>query len=169
MSLPQEVLDEHAALFRLFQNNRWVQRGENGVLACTNDVPPAQPMQVPTITLTKALSPPLSMSKQYWSQDSPEDEPELVYLVVIQGQGGAAQSKLTIGWTLEIVATALMGAAANSLSVVFSGAILKSDVKKIGYARFDCKFVKVEKLTREMESSANAELGTDDFVIPVHC
>jgi hypothetical protein len=166
-SLPQEELDEHATLFRLFQNRRWAQLGENGVLECTNQVPPAQPLLVPTITLTTVLSRPSSVFQQYSVENPSEEEPELVYLLVVQGQGGAAQSQLVIGWDLKTVAVELMSIAVNSLSVVFCGAIMKTDVEKIKDVKY--KLVKVNKLTTEKESSVNAKLKTESFVIPVQC
>jgi len=78
--------------------------------------------------------------------------PELAYLLVAQGGGSLTGS--IVRTTLFSVGTSMMEEALNGYSIVFSGAMLKADLAKIGDRKYT--FVKVDSLDALLQDKSHA-------------
>jgi hypothetical protein len=131
----QEELDRHIDLFRLGKDGMWLKPDDNpnrnpgadikfeAVQIRISDVA----VGVPRIRVPRALR----GATQSRSPSDKTQQPELAYLLVIQGSSGALLSKPQIKWGLRAVGSELLSAAANGLDVVFAGAILRTNVTKL--------------------------------------
>jgi hypothetical protein len=80
---------------------------------------------VPRIRATRALRQPARGD----SDNAPQ--PKVAYLLAVQGSSGALVSKPLIKWTLEAAGSEMLYAAANGLNVVFTGVILRKNVRRL--------------------------------------
>ena len=132
----QQELDQYVELFRFGQDGMWLKPDDNskdnpdtGTKFKTVPVRiPDAAVEVPRIKVTQALRENWGSSRSL--SDNPP-QPEVAYLLVVQGSYGALMSKPLIKWSLKEAGTEMLFSAANGLNVVFAGAILKQNVKKL--------------------------------------
>jgi hypothetical protein len=79
-----------------------------------------QPSQIPMVHISAALKPGVGVNP-------PLNSVELVYFIVVEGRNGSIRSKLVYRTDLHRVGTDILWECVNGYSVVFSGAMLKTD------------------------------------------
>lgn len=106
----------------------WLQQDTRDVLICSTE--PGMNLSIPKCVVSPCLR---NTNSGPAGHDKPSaTSPSLAYLVVIQGREGALRSKLLILSSVQDVGSEMFYHAANGWSAVFSGAILRSDLKKLG-------------------------------------
>ena len=138
--------------------NKWIRPNQQGVLqpgAADDGVP------IPALHISQGLKPSMQSS---FGLDEAKEEPDLAYLLVIQGRSAALCRKVRIFYSLSATTSAMLEEACYNYSTVFSAAILKADVPKLNSSTYS-GFKKFER-TAELSSSG---LETNAWRIPIVC
>lgn len=156
-SFEQEEIEQYKDLIYSLRNNIWLQQDARDKLICSAE--PGLGLQIPKCVVSPCLT----------NTNSARDKPSatstsLAYLVVIQGREGSLRSKLLILSSVQDVGAEMFYHAANGWSAVFSGAILQSDLKRLGgLSVLKQSSIRLEKVSRV------DELGVSDERIPIWC
>ncbi|KAN0098220.1 hypothetical protein V8E51_013883 [Hyaloscypha variabilis] len=139
----QDDLNQHISLLRNGKSDIWMHlsispkgTGETGCARNISFGAADQPWKIPNIHVSRGLRKPHSS----YNGGQPET-PELVYVLVFQGQSGGLRSKLVLRSSLDLVGAEMFLMAANGFSVVFSGALLKKNLEKRGDVDYSFKSV----------------------------
>jgi hypothetical protein len=130
----QDDLDRYVNVIRFGHNDTWVQFLSSAPRSLREpfeqpkftDGPTDQRLTVPKIHVSQGLRnyPP------YGQRRESQEQPDLAYILVVQGCGGAFRSKLVLRTNLETAGAEMFYEAVNGFSVVFTGAILKKNLEK---------------------------------------
>ena len=152
----QEEIDNFAAVLHTWHRDKWVVTNGSGV---PKVVMSDKGVAIPALYTSPGL-------EEYRSANHGYDEPkdangktiQLAYVIVVRGASAALFSKVRVFYSRFAVAAGIIEEALQGLCVVFSAAMLKGDVEKLGHLKV--RFAKVESL-REMIKSADEERVTN--------
>jgi hypothetical protein len=170
----QDDLNRHINLIRHGQNDAWAQL--LSPILKTLGEPPEQPkiaygpadqqLNIPKIHISKGLNG-FRHSRRYLPETEEEQhtlkQPDLAYILVVQGSSGAVRSKLVMRTNLQMTGAEMLYEAVNGFSVVFTGAMLKKNLEKRGDMKY-C-FRKVDSL----DELLNVDSDESQKVIGVLC
>jgi len=133
--------------------SRLLQSGHTGVwnmsgtgLMEWKKVAADQPSQIPMVHVSRALRPRPPV-------DPSSDSVKLSYFIVVEGRNGRICSKLVERTNLNRLGTDILWECANGYSVVFSGAMLKTDWMQRQNWRQGVRFNHVEKKSDLVETA----------------
>lgn len=157
----QEEIDTFAEVLHTPHRDRWVEYNKS-------DVPKVVPIDrqlvpIPTLYTSPGLKDDGSINLRF---DKPKDANgetiELVYVIVVRGPHGALFSKVRVFYSRFAVAAGIMEEALQGFCVVFSAAMLKRDVKRLG--QDGVRFAKMESL-RGLITSVDQETAADVILL----
>ena len=152
----QEEIDNLAAVLHTWHRDKWVETNGTGA---PKVVMSEKGVAIPTLYTSPGLGEDRSVNRGY---DKPKDANgetvKLAYIIVVRGASAALFSKVRVFYSRFAVAAGIIEEALQGLSVVFSAAMLKGDVERLG--RLNVRFAKVESL-RELIKSADEERVTN--------
>jgi len=173
LEFAQEDLDRHINLIRYGQNDAWAQLLSS--VPKNLGGPPEQPKiaygsadlqsKIPKIHISKGLND-FQHSRHYLLKTEEQNslkQPDLAYILVVQGSSGAFRSKLVMRTNLKMTGAEIFYEAVNGFSVVFTSAVLKKNLEKRGDLKY-C-FKKVESL----DELLNVDADESEKVIGVLC
>jgi hypothetical protein len=150
----QDDLDRHVSLIRYGHNGAWAQLLWS--VPRTLGEPPEQPKiaygpadqrsTIPKVHVSQGMKDP-QWSRRYLPQDTEQANlklPDLAYILVVQGCSGMFRSKLVLNTNLQIAGAEMFYEAVNGFSVVFTGAVLKTNLENRG--DLDYSFKKADSL-----------------------
>ncbi|KAL8919741.1 MAG: hypothetical protein Q9208_006607 [Pyrenodesmia sp. 3 TL-2023] len=121
----QEDLNKYSKLFNHGIEGQWLSNSRNPTGGVLKVVDPSPPSTIPKISISWVLNP-TSTSTQ-----SPQLEYPLDFILVIQGNNALERSKVIVARSAEHAATSMLHEAMNGFSVVFTGALLRSDTEEL--------------------------------------
>ncbi|PVH71390.1 hypothetical protein DL98DRAFT_596984 [Cadophora sp. DSE1049] len=138
----QDDLDQHVSLIRYGHNGAWAQLlssvpktlGESPEQPKIAYGPADQRYTIPKIHISQGMND-FQRSRRYLPQETEQDnlkQPDLAYILVVQGSSGMFRSKLVLRTNLQMAGAEMFHEAVNGFSVVFTGAVLKTNLKKRG-------------------------------------
>lgn len=140
-SMSDEIIADFKGLFNCGIRDKWVS-DTNQVFRVVTAGPG---LSVPKVCVSRALDQKLLSSDAHAPHPQPKDS--LVYILVIQGKDASERSKLVTKATLDGAVRALLYEASNGYSVVFSGAIFRSNVNMMFSSAVELDFVKVKDIS----------------------
>jgi hypothetical protein len=145
--LDQTDLDRYAELLRANILGSWVRKDSSPEYAYSQ---PDLQHSIPKVVVSSGMKALRSEIRSYSGVLESEDEEseeldlgqkELVYILITEGRSGAVLSKTVIEPTQERAAAHAMHEALNGFSIVFTAAILKVNVGKLGLNSYSFKAV----------------------------
>ncbi|KAL8672161.1 MAG: hypothetical protein Q9168_003360 [Polycauliona sp. 1 TL-2023] len=127
---PQETLDKYAKLLNHGIEGQWLSDALDPTKAF-GAVDPSLPSKVPKLCISGVLKNRDAQSRYIMSNPPPGMKEPLDFLLVVQGKNASERSKIVVEHKLEDAATSMLHEAINGYSVVFTGAILRSDSNKL--------------------------------------
>lgn len=136
----QDDLDRYLNVIRFGHTDTWVRfitptprsLGEPLEQPTFTDGPIDQRLTIPKIHVSQGLQhfqPRHDYLPDGQRQES-HKQPDLAYILVVQGRGGAFRSKLVLRTNRETAGAEMFYEAVNGFSVVFTGAVLKKNLEK---------------------------------------
>ncbi|KAH8588784.1 hypothetical protein B0O99DRAFT_677131 [Bisporella sp. PMI_857] len=142
----QEDLDRHVSLIRYGYDRAWAQLLSS--VPHTLGDPPEQPKiaygppdqrsTIPKIHISQGMGD-IQRLQRYLPQDLEQDslgQPNLAYILVVQGCSGMFRSKLVLTTNRRMAGAEMFCEAVNGFSIVFTGAVFKTNLEKrrdLGY------------------------------------
>ena len=137
-SFTQDELESFAEAIHTPHHNKWVEySGTDAPRPVATD----KPVLIPTLYTSPGLR-----SRRGTPQSANGELVEVAFVIVVQGGSGALFSKTRIFYSPFVVAAGIMEEALRGMCVVFSAALLRRDVKKLGRSGFPLVKVTMEKL-----------------------
>ncbi|KAI4280405.1 MAG: hypothetical protein L6R38_004500 [Xanthoria sp. 2 TBL-2021] len=127
---PQETVDQYTKVFNYGIEGQWLSNA-NDPTEVFRVVDPSAPYNVPKVCISSVMKKPPPSFRNPTSDPSPQPKEPLDFLLVIQGKNANERSKIVVEHTLEDAATSMLHEAINGFSVVFTGALLRSDSTKL--------------------------------------
>lgn len=118
-SFTQEAVNSHTEHFHHGVEGQWLSNARDPTRQF-RVVDASPPLQVPKVCISRALE------SKTWSAES--EEP-LHALFIVQGQNASERSKIVVARTLHEAATSILHEAINGYSVVFTGAMFRSEME----------------------------------------
>jgi hypothetical protein len=157
----QDDLDQHVQLLKVGVNDAWMfllepapkHPEETGFAKTPTFGVADEPWRVPKIHVSQGLRawPPRSVP-QNGKHEKPD--PELAYIMIVQGRSGSIRSKLIVRSNLDLAGVEMFHMAANGFSVVFSGAILRENLEKRKKSGASFKKVNTREELQALESNS---------------
>ncbi|KAI4191388.1 MAG: hypothetical protein LQ346_004764 [Caloplaca aetnensis] len=125
----QEDVDKYAKLFDHGVEGQWLSHANDptGLLRVVDAGPPCA---VPKLTISSILeNPPLAKKMKVYPFQEPRELMDLP--LVVQGKDASGRSKVVVARSFEDAATSMLHEAINGFSVVFTGALLRSDMNHL--------------------------------------
>ena len=165
-AFPQEVVNKFAELFNHSVEGQWLSSA-NDPTRVFRTVDPSLPSAIPKLCMSRALKeePRQSYGKQ--SENTLQLKEPLDFLIVVQGKNASERSKIVVERSREDAATSMLHEAMNGYSVVFTGALLRSDMNRLLSRKKNSKFrfesmpdlATLVSFSGSEESQSNKQLG----------
>ena len=133
----QLTLDNYSQILHDFQEHTWLKKKSAPAQASMSSelhrpAHPPKPFKIPKACISGALAAiPATGCLKGQRIDKVEDKEPLSFNLIIQGKDGAAKWKTVSEDSLQSVANTIMFETLNGYSIVFSGALLQSDLRRI--------------------------------------
>ena len=149
----QMKLDMYSKIFNDFQENVWLQDTIRGNVV----ISPPDRLDIPKACISRALISDPGRRDEILGGQGEQEEP-LHYILIVEGKDGDAKWKLLSEDSLDDVATAIMSEILNRYSIVFSGAVFASDLKRLKGRTYSGSFTRAETLA-ELDEIADIGEG----------
>ena len=137
---PPETVRKYAKLFNEGIEGKWLSYA-NDSTEILRVVDPSSPSNIPKVCISAVMSP-----NPRTSDPSQQPKEPLDFLLVIQGENANERSKVVVEHTIEDAATSMLHEAMNGFSVVFTGALLRSDSSML-FTQHKTRQYNVEKVS----------------------
>lgn len=158
---PQETVNQYAKVFNHGVEGHWLSNA-NDPRKILRVVDPSAPYNIPKVCMSSLMKKPPPF-RNSTSDPSPQPKEPLDFLLVIQGKNANERSKVVVSHSLEDAATSMFHEAINSFSVVFTGALLRSNSTKLFFQEREWiySFKKVPDIAalNDLESSGFNQIG----------
>lgn len=160
----QEELDAYAAWLRHPLKDIWLRRDDQATALIPG--PADQPIDKPSVVTSSGVQE--NHTPAYRRSDEPMDttlKPARAFVLVVRGRSAALCGKVRVLYTLNAAAAAMFEEAVNGYSTVFSAAVLRTDVGRMG-EEGGAEFRKVDTVAQLYEAASGEGNGK---VIAVLC
>ncbi|KAL8838914.1 MAG: hypothetical protein Q9170_001951 [Blastenia crenularia] len=126
----QEAIDKYAELLNHGVEGQWLSNASDPT-RLFRVVDPSPPAGIPKVCISRALEDSSRSGRYGKSETSQQPTEPLHYLLIVQGKNASERSKVVVERSLHEVATSMLHEAMNGYSVVFTGALRRSDMNKL--------------------------------------
>ena len=170
-NFPQEVINTYTKLLDKGIQGQWLSSGKD-VTRTINVVEPSPPLEIPRVCMSHALSQEPRYPQPIKHESAPQPWEQLGYLLIVQGRNACERSKVVVEQRKNDAGKAMLHEAMNGFSVVFTGAMLRSDICALFDERrtWHPSFKKVPDIPSLVEfSQKNAQVVGDTLQIGIIC
>ncbi|KAL8913864.1 MAG: hypothetical protein Q9172_007205 [Xanthocarpia lactea] len=135
----QETVDKYTKLINRGIEGQWLSWG-NDPTRVFRVVEPSLPFDIPKVCISWVLKQLAGSTYDEEIDTSQQTEEPLYCLLVVQGKNARERSKVVVARSLEDATTSILHEAINGYSVVFMGALLRSDMNELFSDAKSCIF-----------------------------
>ncbi len=136
---PQEHVDRYTELINHGNEGQWLSWA-NDLTRAFKVVEPSLPFGIPKVCISWVLKGHARWTYNEKIDTSQQPKEPLDSLLIVQGKNERERSKVVVARSLEDAATSILHEAINGYSVVFTGALLRSDLNKLFSDAKSCIF-----------------------------